>query len=115
MIFLRWIVIGKCLGLTVLGSSKSTISSVNTRKLAARSWLYAVSIANSPPIVAGPNVLYCESKITIAIIAISILLLITSPLQADWLIPFELTTHSDGWKMKRMVAAEKENAIISLS
>ena len=39
----------------LIGSGESTISSLNTGNLTTRSWLYAVSIANSPTIVAGPN------------------------------------------------------------
>ena len=39
------------------GLWKSTISSVDPRKLKTRSGLYAVSIANIPTIVAGHNAL----------------------------------------------------------
>ena len=63
------------LGLNGLWKRQSGI----TRKLTTRSWLYAVSIANSPTIVAGPNALsLSHSKITIAIIAISVLSLSTN-------------------------------------
>ena len=63
----------------VLGSGKSTIYSVNTRKFATRSWYMQFPLLTAPLSWQGPmHFHYRDSKITIAIIAISILSLCTN-------------------------------------